>query len=524
MSFYGNVYYQFIDTFYKLIIYNHKKDETLFSFPNADEVKKETEIQAIGRTGTIDLNTGNKWIQFTIDPETQIVNLWHAKPENIEGHRAGLLYGIGYPARENDTSNKNHPFYDPNNKKTVVELEEGDYIWTSGVYYDEAGHIIHDGDSNGEHGKYQVCYKLPISTEKIDTVNLKKLVGMKDDGTSIEGDFTNTSVVKEILTNRSEISVNEGNITNNEKRIKALEDIYSNNDIFFDITDKINGSDYVLKEEDQVFPKNFGSISDIIAVWSNFINSNDYIKSYLKSDGILKQYFITEANGIIKIKDISTAICLITGTVTALKNNIESTVGEMVTDVNSAQTMADAAVRALGKNSSGGLPIFNDGATVIDALGRSDDKNIEACYFSKDNSVRKNIEDLNNNKVDNSTLKDYSTTEEINIILKDYSTTEKINNSLNSTLTNYSTTDQINTILTDYYTKTDINNIVGFVKDETSGEEKSVYAYIQSLENEINTLKTRVEALENPTPPDEGGEDNGNDEGGDNPTTPEDGE
>jgi hypothetical protein len=44
------------------------------------------------------------------------------------------------------------------------------------------------------------------------------------------------------------------------------------------------------------------------------------------------------------------------------------------------------------------------------------------------------------------------------------------------------------------------------------------------LENEINTLKTRVEELEKPTPPDEGGEDNGNDENGAEPSIPEDGE
>ena len=72
MSFYGSVYYQLIDTFYKMIVKN--SGDNTYSFNDSlvnDSNKIETgvldESPAVGRKGVFSLDSGNYWINFSKD-------------------------------------------------------------------------------------------------------------------------------------------------------------------------------------------------------------------------------------------------------------------------------------------------------------------------------------------------------------------------------------------------------------------------------------------------------------------------
>ena len=60
MSFYGSVYYQLVDTFYKIVA----KNSAARNFGPAEYPTEDLETQAIGRKGILSLNAGNKWISF----------------------------------------------------------------------------------------------------------------------------------------------------------------------------------------------------------------------------------------------------------------------------------------------------------------------------------------------------------------------------------------------------------------------------------------------------------------------------
>ena len=137
MSFYGSVYYQLIDAFYKMIIHNVENDSET-SFPVENSVTDAITIEAKGRKGFINLDAGNSWIQFT-HPKDGTIQIWHKKPKNSNEEREGLFYGIERGTEE---------------PEEFIELKEGDYLWTSAAYYDKAGHLIHNPDSDGKYGKY----------------------------------------------------------------------------------------------------------------------------------------------------------------------------------------------------------------------------------------------------------------------------------------------------------------------------------------------------------------------------------
>ena len=60
MSFYGSVYYQLVDTLYKIVA----KNSAARNFGPAEYPTEDLETQAIGRKGILSLNAGNKWISF----------------------------------------------------------------------------------------------------------------------------------------------------------------------------------------------------------------------------------------------------------------------------------------------------------------------------------------------------------------------------------------------------------------------------------------------------------------------------
>jgi hypothetical protein len=73
-----------------------------------------------------------------------------------------LLFGIQKIAKDSPEA--------PTDEGTFHRLEEGDFLVTTGAYYDTAGHIIHEPayDDEGKiipgTGKYKTYYKLPKST------------------------------------------------------------------------------------------------------------------------------------------------------------------------------------------------------------------------------------------------------------------------------------------------------------------------------------------------------------------------
>lgn len=66
MSFYGSIYYQLVDAFHRMLVRNTGLEKV--TFPEEENVPiGETEIiyRAPGRQGTVNLQTGNRWIAFT---------------------------------------------------------------------------------------------------------------------------------------------------------------------------------------------------------------------------------------------------------------------------------------------------------------------------------------------------------------------------------------------------------------------------------------------------------------------------
>lgn len=187
MSFYGSVYYQLIDTFYKIIVKNSGDKNFKFNtelFNTSETPPGEiVESPAVGRKGVFSLDSGNYWINFSkVDAdeadESAPYRIWHspANPEPTkELHAGGLsvetnLYNFIYNEAGDEIA-----VTDKNNEQLIpgehyIQLEESDFIRTYNAQYDEAGHIIEDKTES-------VLYRLPkIDTnERLD--KLEDLVG-----------------------------------------------------------------------------------------------------------------------------------------------------------------------------------------------------------------------------------------------------------------------------------------------------------------------------------------------------------
>jgi hypothetical protein len=61
VSFYGSVYYQLIDAFYKVVMRNKGKDSALFL---ESDTLEDVETAAKGRKGVFGFDSGNKWINL----------------------------------------------------------------------------------------------------------------------------------------------------------------------------------------------------------------------------------------------------------------------------------------------------------------------------------------------------------------------------------------------------------------------------------------------------------------------------
>ena len=97
MSFYGSVYYQLIDTFYKVVLRNKGLDKT--SFLTDNNIPNYYESQAVGRKGVFGFDSGNRWINLSAYSENKadsneqysIYEIYHGKPdENAKNENNGF--------------------------------------------------------------------------------------------------------------------------------------------------------------------------------------------------------------------------------------------------------------------------------------------------------------------------------------------------------------------------------------------------------------------------------------------------
>ena len=152
MSFYGSVYYQLVDTFYKIVA----KNSSVRTFGPTEYPIEDLETQAIGRKGILSLNAGNRWFVFDQikdeqgNPTGQGYVLYHA-PADINNADNALCHG--FHCQDQDSLEVS--------EDGVIQLTEGSIFETNSYLVDDAGHIIPEPS---------VRYKLP-KTETNDRLN-----------------------------------------------------------------------------------------------------------------------------------------------------------------------------------------------------------------------------------------------------------------------------------------------------------------------------------------------------------------
>ena len=158
MSFYGSVYYQLVDTFYKIIAKNNGRDNNNFLF----ELEKEMPNQAVGRKGVIELDTGNRWINIadTKAQDSASYQIWHGAPDLTT-----VKPDNGFKVLLTDKEIKNRI------QNGVIYLQDADQFETYENTYDNAGHIA---------SSVKKIYRLPKAEVVEEVEELQALVGVPD--------------------------------------------------------------------------------------------------------------------------------------------------------------------------------------------------------------------------------------------------------------------------------------------------------------------------------------------------------
>ena len=96
MSFYGSVYYQLIDTFYKAVLRNKGKNKN--TFVDINTIPDEFESKAIGRKGVFGFDSGNKWINLNVVSEEKPDSNELYSIYEIDLQNYGQIYSIRFTA------------------------------------------------------------------------------------------------------------------------------------------------------------------------------------------------------------------------------------------------------------------------------------------------------------------------------------------------------------------------------------------------------------------------------------------
>lgn len=166
MSFYGSVYYQLIDTFYKAVLRNKGKNNK--TFMDADQIPDSVETPAVGRKGVFGFDTGNRWINLNVVSEEKpdsnelysIYEIYHGAPDTATAkpYNGFKLLGQSIDERMDDQG--------------IIQLEYFDEFETYEGKYDDAGHIA---------GSERKVYRLPKAEVNDRVSELERLVGTDAD-------------------------------------------------------------------------------------------------------------------------------------------------------------------------------------------------------------------------------------------------------------------------------------------------------------------------------------------------------
>lgn len=164
MSFYGSVYYQLIDTFYKVVLRN--KGTNKKTFLTEANIPDQYESQAVGRKGVFGFDSGNRWINLSAYSENKpdsneqysIYEIYHGAPDESASHPSD-----GFKVLLDDSTLKKRT-----DENGIIQLEYFDEFETYETKYDDAGHIAF---------AKKKTYRLPKPEVNDRVTRLEELVG-----------------------------------------------------------------------------------------------------------------------------------------------------------------------------------------------------------------------------------------------------------------------------------------------------------------------------------------------------------
>lgn len=536
MSFYGSVYYQLVDTFYKVITKNASLAGV--TFPETLTADDQT-IQALGRKGVLKIANGNQWINFTYDEDSNSFVVWHGKP-----NEATTTEISGF---------KNYGQTKPD-QTDIVTLSAGDYFSTFTSKYDEAGHLVPDSLT-------RQYFKLPKSEVQDDVDLLLELVGLpyQEEERDEEGNVVTPAADSTGLFAITDAQQDE--IETNDERLVLLEDFYGNSmvnvgRVFFPESGSMDLDEYTETEgkyQYKNFPKAFGSIDairskyfgnatatetvsdaiirayDMVGSVQTDNNNNATLIEYLTLDvNDLKQADVAINNEITTLKEtdatLSTRIDNLNSTVSSNKEACESNLNNLASVVSSNKTACDESVAALqavdtairAEFASADLTLKSDIAQayasadtelenqLTEAYGNADDTlktEITEAYTAADTALKDSIKidyEAADTTLKSSIKSEYEAADgalkaEIKTAYEAADTA--LSNSINEVSGRVTTLENAN--LADRLTA--VETTIG---TEANGEENpatGLLSTIADLQEQITALEARIAALESPS-------------------------
>ena len=394
MSFYGSVYYQLIDTFYKVIVKNSGDKNYNFNekLVNPSETPENdiVESPAVGRKGIFSLDSGNYWINFSKNEspkEAAPYTIWHSPahddPETMKRISSWDIETSGYVSTkdEYDAETGLYTVDDIDQKNNLlgtdhyIQLQEHDMLRLYESNYDEAGHII-PGQTK------EILYRLPKATLSSDVGWLKTHVGTPSEGLEFprkdgtESDIT--SIFDYAEKNYADIKLLEQytgdwkNIADNYSNFKpTITSVIGDMDNIFKDT-KNSSLKYYTYNKDYNLSTIIGSLIEVWKEMDDEYNGGTEFRKISLSDAIIKLKNITED----------------------LKANIDENNKSMVTLTNGLSSQ-------IGNNKNGRDNLYDEIENLynlIDSEGKrldtADTKIIED-YKEADNVLTKLVDDTN---------------------------------------------------------------------------------------------------------------------------------